>query len=104
AWITRLNFYRSRDLKLLESGLFPDAFPPYSRFTFQLGAAGDIQFVPDQKELILQAPGPTPAQPAQMADTRIYRLKRELDAKGFYKLADKYAIVPRSYGVRFLRV
>src|SRR5437899_6181039 len=99
--LTRLEFFRASDLKPLENGPFPSGIP---RMTYQLGAAFDSRLSPDGKEVLVQGPVPNPAQSAQLHDTSLNVVRRELNEEGLFKRSGKTVIVPRAYGVQFLRV
>jgi hypothetical protein len=95
-----LDFFRSSDLKHLESGLLESSIP---RLSYQLGAASDIWLSPDGHALIVQGPeyyGPN----AHMATTVLNCVKRELDKDDFFKLSEKPVAIPRAHGVDVVRV
>jgi hypothetical protein len=86
----RLNFYRAADLSPLQTGLLPKAVPPPGRS--KLGMGANIYFSPDGKEIVfcgLATQGNVDA-----ATTAITRVKRELDADGFYRSVTAAKIEP----------
>jgi hypothetical protein len=86
---TRLNFYRAADLSLEQSGKFPKGISPLNR---QSGVAASIHFSPDGNEIVfcgLATHGNVDA-----ATTAIMRMKRELDADGYYRSVTAATIEP----------
>jgi hypothetical protein len=94
-----LDFFRSSDLKRLESGLLP-AIP---RMGYQLGAASDSWLSPDGQALIVQGPE-YHGENAHMATTVLNCVKRELDKVGFFKLSEQPVRIPRAHGVDVVSV
>jgi RNA polymerase sigma factor (sigma-70 family) len=96
-----LEFYRTADMKPLESGQPPASIP---RLSYQLGAAPDSQLSPNGQELIVQGPDPAFRGPSDLATTWLSCVKREVDTGGFFQSCRKIVKVPRCHGVDFLRV
>jgi hypothetical protein len=94
-----LDFFRSSDLKRLESGLLP-AIP---RMGYQLGAASDSWLSPDGQALIVQGPE-YHGENAHMGTTVLNCVKRELDKVGFFKLSEQPVRIPRAHGVDVVSV
>jgi hypothetical protein len=86
----RLNFYRAADLSLLQTGLLPKAIPPPGRS--KLGVGANIHFSPDGKEIVFC--GLATRGNVDAATTAITRVKRELDADGFYRSVTAAKIEP----------
>lgn len=98
---SRLEFFRAHDLKPLEKGGFPSSI---RRIATQLGPNRTSRTLPDQKEMIVQSMELSPGGVAQNATTLLTTVKRELDKDGVFKRTSREVQVPRSYGVRILRV
>jgi hypothetical protein len=94
-----LEFYRTRDLQRLQSGTLPDSV---RLMGYQLGAAQDCQLSPKGTEILLEGPAGGGGA-AHLASTALTCVKREVDVLGAYKISDKKVILPRCYGITFLK-
>lgn len=97
----RLNIYDTPDLKLVKSGLVSAEIP---RFVYQQGAAADICFSPDGKELVIQGTAPGFVGNADLATTLLNCVKIELDNDGSFKKSRQTVAIPHCGVVSFLRV
>jgi hypothetical protein len=96
---TRLTFYRTKDLSLLESGRFPDSVP---RRKYQLGAAADCALAPEGQTLLLC--GSEGTGNIDLITAVLNTVDRKRNPRGSFEPGERAVRIPRCRGVDFVSV